>query len=231
MRDVERLQEKLEISLDGKQVAAMAVVALLLLGAVFTVGLVVGRNSAPPQPAPADLAALDEAHRAETAQAVPSRPTPGKAEQHAAGPAKPAAPPEEPPAPPERRETAQGRPPFVHLAQATAVEAPRATAVVPAPRPAALVPAPPTVVAQPPRDAGNFTVQVGASQDRAEAQRLESKVRGAGLKPYVVEANLGAKGTWYRVRVGAFKDRAAADHFRKDVERELRSGAVVMPTH
>jgi cell division septation protein DedD len=229
MRNVERLREKTEISLDGKQVAAMAVVALLLFGGVFAVGLVVGRNSAPAQPAAeADVAALDEVHKGQAAQAVPSRPTPGKAEQPAA---RPAAPPEEPPAPPEKHDTAQGRPPLAHVAQATVVDAPRGTATVPAPRPAAFVPAPPSVLSRPPRDAGNFTVQVGASQDRGEAQRLESKARGAGLKPYLVEVDLGVKGTWYRVRVGAFKERTAADHFRKDVERELRSAAVVMPTH
>ena len=52
--------------------------------------------------------------------------------------------------------------------------------------------------------------------------------RAAGLKPYVVEADLGSKGTWYRVRVGAFKDKAAASRFRTDVEREMRGPAVVM---
>ena len=51
----------------------------------------------------------------------------------------------------------------------------------------------------------------------------------AGLKPYVMEADLGAKGTWYRVRIGAFRDREGANHFRKDVERELRIAAAVMP--
>ena len=48
MRDVERLREKIEVSLDGRQVAALAVSALVLLGAVFTAGLAVGRRSAPP---------------------------------------------------------------------------------------------------------------------------------------------------------------------------------------
>ena len=64
----------------------------------------------------------------------------------------------------------------------------------------------------------------------SEARR-DSKARGAGLKPYVLEANLGPKGTWYRVRVGAFQDKDSANRFRKDVERELRTAAVVMPTH
>jgi DedD protein len=74
-------------------------------------------------------------------------------------------------------------------------------------------------------------VQIGASPDRAEALRLENRARAAGLKPYSVEANLGAKGTWYRVRVGSFADKDRATRYRTDVERELRSNAIVMASH
>jgi len=108
----------------------------------------------------------------------------------------------------------------------------RQPTVVPPPERAMQVP--PAAAAQlppPPRELGNFTVQVGASRDRGDAARLEARARGAGLKPYVMEANLGAKGTWYRVRVGAFRDKEAANRFRLDVERELRTAAAVMPTH
>ncbi len=87
----------------------------------------------------------------------------------------------------------------------------------------------PVTLTPPPNDLGEYTVQIGASQERTEAARLEGRARSAGLKPYVVEANLGSKGTWYRVRVGAFHDKEAANRFRKDVERELRIAAAVMP--
>ncbi|HET7787187.1 MAG TPA: SPOR domain-containing protein, partial [Myxococcales bacterium] len=108
----------------------------------------------------------------------------------------------------------------------------RTALVVPpaAQEPVQVAPAGAVALTPPPRDPGAYTVQVGASQDRAEIARLESRVRGAGLKPYVVEARLGAKGTWYRVRVGSFRDKDSANRFRKDVERELRTAAVVMPT-
>src|SRR5438477_3641362 len=60
MRDVERLREKIEFSLDGKQAWALAFSALLLLGGVFTIGLLLGRRTAPaPQAVSGDLAALD----------------------------------------------------------------------------------------------------------------------------------------------------------------------------
>src|SRR5262249_59810669 len=98
----------------------------------------------------------------------------------------------------------------------------RQPTVVPAPaRPAQVAPATAVALTPPPRDLGSFTVQLGASQDRNEAARLEARARGAGLKPYVVEANLGAKGTWYRVRVRSFRDRETAGRFPTDVHPAL----------
>jgi DedD protein len=206
MRDVERLREKNEFALDDRQIAGLAAGALLLLGAVFALGLLVGKHlAAQAQPALA------------TAELVPVE-------------RKPAARLPEPAAPPAKQSV-----------DAPAPKPP--AAVVPAPKPAVVVPppqrpvsiaaagAPPAALAPPPGDPGDFTIQVGASKDRTEAQRLVQRARAAGLKAYVTEAELGAKGTWYRVRVGAFKDKDSASRFRHDVERELRVAAVVMSTH
>ena len=145
---------------------------------------------------------------------------------------------EAPPAPekaekPPEKHDAQGRAPMVVPAvhATTVIPAPpvHTTAVVPAaPAPMKVASTAPVSLTPPPRDPGNFTVQIGASQDRSEALRMENKARTAGLKPYSVEADLGRKGTWYRVRVGVFKDKSAADDYRRDVERELRAPAVVM---
>ncbi len=220
MRDAERLRERLTLSLDNGQVAALLCCALLLFGGVFAVGVMVGRRLGAPLPAlPGDLAALDgQAARKAGMAAAP---------QH---PSRPAA------APPP----AAARP-----SAPAAMDAPApvraATVVAPPARTAMVVPAAarePVQVARdgivaltpPPRDLAAYTVQVGASQDRSEIARLESRVRGAGLEPYVAEAKLGARGTWYRVRVGSFPDKDSANRFRKDVERELRTAAVVMPT-
>ena len=211
MRDVERLRERIELSLDDRQVVALGVCALLLFGGVFSLGILLGKKLSSQGPSiPGDLAALDA--QARKPEATP-RPVP---------PATPA-----PSLSIEKAEPA-GQPRTASVIappsrQPTLVPAPAKAAQVPSPASAALTP--------PPRELGSFTVQVGASQDRTEAARLEARVRGIGLKPYAVEANLGAKGNWYRVRVGAFRDRESAGRFRTDVERELRTAAVVMPTH
>jgi cell division septation protein DedD len=270
MRDAERLREKIEISFDDRQVWALGLSALLLLGGVFIVGVLVGRKTAvATQPASGDLAALG-------VQSGPRASGPKESGPRASGlglragegvaPEKPAATadiaargstlaprPEEverlsaekadsdkSAADAEREEkaaaekSAQGRAPGHASAEqrpATAVPAPRpATVVQPAPQhPLQVASAAQVVLTPPPRDLGAFTVQIGASQDRAEALHMENKARAAGLKPYAVEADLGRKGTWYRVRVGTFQDKDAANSYRRDVERELRSPAVVMP--
>ncbi len=241
MRDVERLREKHEFSLDDRQVVALSLCAFLVVGGVFALGLLLGKriSEAPPPPS-GDLAALDEAaHKAPPAQVaavVPIRPNP-----RAAPPPPPAeeeAAPEQgkPPAslPPEEKPAAPRPPPQRAQADSphTVVPPPqRAPTVVAAPpRPTQIASAAPVELTPPPKDLGQYAVQVGASQNKLEAQKLEQRVRAAGLKPYVVEADLGAKGVWYRVRVGAFPDKDAANRYRTDVERELRAPAVVMST-
>jgi DedD protein len=214
---MQRLREKVEVSLDGRRAIALAICALLLLGTVFSLGVMIGRKAAslqgPAYPAD-DLAALDaRAHHADPAAKAPA-PAPEPAARTAAAA--------------DRPQGAQ-KPESVRTVLASTPRA--ATVVPPPPRAVQIPPAAVVALTPPPRDVGEYTVQLGASRERGEAARLEGKARGAGLKPYVVEANLGAKGTWYRVRVGAFQDKDSANRFRKDVERELRAAAVVMPTH
>jgi cell division septation protein DedD len=221
VRDVERLRERIELSLDDRQVVALALCALLLLAGVFSLGILLGKKISSmqaPAPAAGDLAALDARARKPESPAAPPRGAPPAEGSVRLAPAE---------KPRERVEKPEP------VRAASVVPSPtRQTTVVPPPEravqvpPATAAPLPP-----PPRELGNFTVQVGASQDRDAAVRLEARARGVGLKPYMMEAHLGAKGTWYRVRVGAFHDKEAANRFRLDVERELRSPAAVMPAH
>ncbi|HYZ88164.1 MAG TPA: hypothetical protein VE620_02605, partial [Myxococcales bacterium] len=73
MREAHRLRERIELSLGDRQVAALAVGALLLLAGMFALGLLVGMQVArrSPQPAPlGDLAALD-AQRSQAQRSAP----------------------------------------------------------------------------------------------------------------------------------------------------------------
>jgi DedD protein len=233
MREAHRLRERIELSLDDRQVAALAVGALLLLAGMFALGLLVGMQVArrSPQPAPlGDLAALDaqrtQAQRMPAAAAAETKAQGSGAPTQSAGvapaieqPAQDAPAVASPPArvdPPVKKEI-PAPPSTVSVAPS------RTVAVAPAETDAPLPP--------PPSRLGAYTVQLAATQHRIEALQLASRAEAAGLKPYVVEARLPAKGgVWYRVRVGAFADRRSAERYRRDVDRELRTSAVVMPT-
>jgi cell division septation protein DedD len=245
MRDDHLIQEKIDLSLERRQVALLAAVALVLLGGVFALGVLVGRQLASaalsgPHPAAAgDLVALDAQkddaqlpvrQAAPVAAPAPAEPAPRgltaaanpspAAGQGALGKARADSADDS-----GRREEREAKRPADDRV------------VPPAPKPATIAaPKPPARAASgppapPPKQLGAFTVQLGASQDRVDAQRLEDRARSAGLRPYLVEVDLGPKGIWYRVRVGAFASREAAERFRKDVERELRGSAIVMPSH
>jgi DedD protein len=213
VRDGHRLREKIELTIDDRQVAALAVGALLLLAGMFALGLLVGMQLARRSPQPVlagDLAALDE-QRAH-AQRSPAPKAVAVAEAQRPAPAEPTP----APARPERSEKKE-------------VAAPPTTVSVAPARPVAVAPEGPAAMPQPPIDPGKFTVQLGASQDRTDAAQLASRASAAGLKAYVAEARLPGKGVWYRIRIGAFADKDSAERFRRDVERELRMPAVVMP--
>jgi cell division septation protein DedD len=97
-------------------------------------------------------------------------------------------------------------------APAPAPAAPAPVAATPAPAPAAPAPA---VAAAP--AGGGFVVQIASYPSEAEARSGWNTMKqryGAVLANQtsdIKSADLGAKGTWYRLRIGPFADRAAAD--------------------
>jgi cell division protein FtsN len=60
-------------------------------------------------------------------------------------------------------------------------------------------------------------VQVGAANDRGEAERIAARFSRFG--PRIVSAVVQGK-SWYRVRLGDFETKAAAEKFLKDLSRE-----------
>ncbi len=66
--------------------------------------------------------------------------------------------------------------------------------------------------------AGALTIQVTALKERAEADRVASRLKGRGYEAYVAEPAPGT--SMYRVRVGRFTDRAEADRVKNRLARE-----------
>ncbi len=75
--------------------------------------------------------------------------------------------------------------------------------------------APPAAQSAPPVADGRFVVQVGSFRAEGDARALREKLLKKDFSAYIQQADLGDKGSWYRVRVGPFADaetaRGAAD--------------------
>lgn len=76
--------------------------------------------------------------------------------------------------------------------------------------------APPATVAtpdapsKPSGESGGFTIQIRSSPNESDARQFAESLKAAGFDAYVMRADLGAKGIWYRVRVGRFESREEA---------------------
>ena len=279
MRDTHRMREKYDLSLDSRQVVSLLIGAIVVLGAVFVLGVLVGKKLAGTQHADRGsdlLAALDHRTDAlEKARAAPpltfqeelTRTTPD--DKHLAAPAKaPPATKPTPTPPPATATAAKSAPtataPAAAVKSSPAPNAPASKAVATAPKslpaasaaasteenapdalaeakspatetvatratPAAAKPATP----KPPEATasnGAFTLQLGASPNRDDAERQASRLREKGYAPYIVTAEVPGKGTWYRVRMGSFPTKDAATRYLQDFKRETQAEAFVAST-
>jgi cell division septation protein DedD len=233
IRDADRFKDKLEVSLDGRQVFFLffggAVVACL----VFVLGVMVGKRlesrervarKALTSAAVDPLAALDELGADERAApddlAFPTALAAGDAKARARAldaadlvPARSFAPEGTGAAMQAARAVAAG------AAEAQAAAAPEPAKADPpkagAPRPAAAV------------DDRKFTLQISSFQERAEADALVAKLNGLGYKPFIIMSDVPEKGIFFRVRIGEYPTRDAALGAKEEFEKKERIIAYV----
>ena len=216
MRDAYRMKEKYDLSLDNRQIVSLVIAGIVVLGAVFVLGVVVGKKLSESEEAagaPDLLTALDEKAAAmEKAQGDPAltfqeeltrkpSPEPGR---------------------PEVRVVSLPRPPE---------PVPSPPAAQPEPIAQEVEPAPPSPTSEQPPAAvgvkGTFTLQLMATQTREEAVRFVAKLKDRGYASYIVQVDLPGKGTWFRVRMGNFPTREAASGYLQDFKRETQLDAFV----
>lgn len=100
----------------------------------------------------------------------------------------------------------------------------------PAETPVATNPATADVPAKPASESGGFTIQVRSSPNEAEARQFVDSLKSAGFDAYVMRADLGAKGVWYRVRVGRFQTREEAQREVGKLRSTARAAeAIIQP--
>lgn len=73
----------------------------------------------------------------------------------------------------------------------------------------------------------HFTVQVAAFRDSQSAERMVQELRTRNYPGYSVRTEVKGKGAWYRVRVGAFESRAAAQGMLKRLNADRLKGIVM----
>jgi len=95
------------------------------------------------------------------------------------------------------------------------------------PAPSAPVPLPAAQAAVSTSQGGRFTVQVAAFKDSSSADQLVGRLRAKGYPVYALRSDTPDGPALYRVRVGAFANRAAAEKVLKKLGSDQIKGMVV----
>jgi DedD protein len=245
MRDLQHWKDKVELTLDGRQVFFLFFGGAVLACLLFAVGVMTGRRLearaiALDTPAADDpLAALDQLGDLEdeelTYHRALTRPHGDNDRLHSVA---------KPPAP---MKPAAAKPPAVkptptHATADAEPSAPEA-AVVPAVLPKKITDSPVKLVADESRHvaaaltksdgkdsvlepgAPHFTLQLSAFASKKDADDFMHHVQAAGYHAFVVASDVAGKGVLYRVRVGDYGTRDAALAEKSNVEKKLKVAA------
>jgi cell division septation protein DedD len=74
---------------------------------------------------------------------------------------------------------------------------------------------------------GHFTIQVASVRDIKGAERMVARLRTKGYQAYQIRSDVAGRGVWYRVRVGGYEDRDAADKVLRKLKNDKFGGMVV----
>ncbi len=73
----------------------------------------------------------------------------------------------------------------------------------------------------------SYAIQVYSFKDKTRADAALDKLKSKGYKAYVMVSDLGARGIWYRVRVGSFSTETDARNVLDPIISEFKSGIIV----
>jgi cell division septation protein DedD len=104
----------------------------------------------------------------------------------------------------------------------------------PAPKPVLKTETPPAPKAAPKTEPvatapgnGHFSIQVASVQELEGAEKLVTDLRKKGYQAYQIRSEVAGKGVWYRIRVGAFENRGAAQTMLAKLKGDKFGGMVV----
>jgi cell division septation protein DedD len=217
--DTELFKDKIEISLDGRQIFYLFFGGAVLASLVFVLGVMVGRrvearahvDNQPATSAVLDpLAALDELARRPVAMA----------EDELAFPAALAGGVQRPLGEIDRVLASTAPTHVARPASAAPAKAKQAGSGDHDSKPTRAEVTEPEHTEQraDKKSAAKFTLQLSSFQDRSEADAFFEKLRKAGQDPYVTESQVDGQ-TWYRVRLGRYASYDDAIAAKLDFEK------------
>jgi DedD protein len=243
----ELYKDKIEVSLDGRQIFYLFFGGAVIASMVFVLGVMVGQrveartqvdDVVATRAALDPLAALDQLDGREGSDLLFPRTLRGDGEEDATLAELDEALSRGATGPAEGTERAAAAPSPVEPPAPSPVEPPApappsaARAAEPARDPAGAREQAPAAKPEPVRasdEAGEtrFTLQLSSFQDRSEAESFLADLKGAGYRAHMVEAEVPGRGTWYRVRLGRYGSYGEALRAKEKFERERHMIAYV----
>ncbi len=220
MRDSDRLKEKLEVSLDNRQIFYLFFGSAVVACLVFVIGVLVGKKlenrkiKRNPQAAADELALIDRdtklAAKGLTFHEQLIKPDARSAKNV-------------PPEVAEWRDMGQGG--KGNRAAVVAMKGRKGARGGDALSPSANR----AKIARPAAKAAkkHYTLQVSAFKSKVEADQMIKKLQSNGYRPYVVASKLPRRGVWYRVRLGTYGSWGQAVAAKKKFEEKINMTAYV----
>jgi len=73
-----------------------------------------------------------------------------------------------------------------------------------------------------------YTVQVSSHPEKQAAEEDVKRMKQGGFAAHIITSELEGKGTWYRVRVGSFTSKDAAEKLRKEVHAKIGMASIIV---
>ena len=74
----------------------------------------------------------------------------------------------------------------------------------------------------------SYSLQVASYKERAKAEEAAKKLASLGFKPRVLAVDLPAKGRWYRIVIGGFESREAAQKAADRISKKIKGASCII---